>query len=351
MGDVVSRGAQRHANKMRGLGKFGDLAGSNVMPTQTTKGDEDTSGQEKTAAADEVDRKMGPIYASLPKGHKLDTKAYSAMMKRDMAADPSLKWDYKGIGHMLQSQYGSQKTASLEPYVDVTGMEPPPRIEKRESERFCLVKEGQGQFPIDTYGEVMEAQQWFNDYGDTLHPEDRREFCTKLASRADEIGLSVIDRIRKYAGVGYAPDGEVKVGVSTRMQFWAEDAPERDMLQGLMDKYAEVSPDVFCQALREFDEATGLDHYWDTGIYDPYYTTFGFEKTAEWTFEHMSDRITEERLRHVVHASYPAIVEKFGEELADSLKKNPTTIFDSLPLDAKRIIMRMANDPQPTFRH
>jgi len=289
MGDVVSRGAQRHANKMRGLGKFGDLAGSNVMPNQSTKEDEDTKAQEKTAA--------------------------------------------------------------FQPYVDVTGMEPPPRIEKRAGERFCLVKEGRGQYPIDTYGEVMEAQQWFNDYGDTLHPEDRREFCTKLASRADEIGLSVIDRIRKYAGANYAPDGEIKVGVSTRMQFWADDAPERDMLQGLMDKYAEISPDVFCQALREFDEATGLDHYWDTGIYDPYYTTFGFEKTAEWTFEHMSDRITEERLRHVVHASYPAIVEKFGEELADSLKKNPTTIFDSLPLDAKRIIMRMANDPQLTFRH
>lgn len=286
MGDVVSRGAQRHARMGRGMPKVGDLAGSDIMPTQSTKEDKDTAGQEKTAA--------------------------------------------------------------LQPYVDVTGMEPPPRLEKQASERFCLVKEGQGQFPIDTYGEVMEAQQWFNDYGDTLHPEDRREFCTKLASRADEIGLSVIDRIRKYAGAGYAPDGEIKVGVSTRMQFWADDSPERDMLQGLMDKYAEVSPDVFCQALRDFDEQHGLDHYWDTGIYDPWYTTYGMEKKAEWTFEHMSDRITEERLRQVAHASYPLIREKFGEELADSLKKNPTQIFDSLPLDAKRIIMRMANDPQPS---
>lgn len=290
MGDVVKRGTQRHARTMRGLGKFSDLAGSNIMPNQST-----------------LDRDEG-----------------------------------------RQGKDAKEKTASaLQPYVDVTGMEPPPRMEKRASERFCLVKEGQGQFPIDTYGEVMEAQQWFNDYGETLHPEERREYCTKLASRADEIGLSVIDRIRKYAGKGYAPDGEIKLGVSTRMQFWAEDAPERDMLKGLMDKYAEVHPDVFCQALREFDEATGLHHHWDTGIYDPYYTTYGMTKTAEWTFEHMGDRITEERLRQVANAAYHRIEEKFGEELANSLKKNPTQIFDSLPLDAKRIIMRLANDPQP----
>lgn len=288
MGDVIKRGAQRHAATM---GKLGDMAGSNVMPNQSTT-DED-EGQQGAEA--------------------------------------------------------KEKTSSaFQPYVDVTGLEPPPRLEKRASERFCLVKEGRGQYPIDTYGEVMEAQQWFNDYGDTLHPADRREFCTKLASRADEIGLQVIDRIRKYAGQGYAPDGEIKVAVSTRMQFWAEDAPERDMLQGLMDKYASVRPEVFCEALRQFDELTGMDHYWDAGIYDPYYTTYGFVKKAEWTFEHMSDRITEERLRQLAHASYPLIREKFGEELANSLKEKPTTIFDSLPLDAKRIIMRMANDPQPS---
>lgn len=286
MGDVVSRGAKRHAKKFPGMPKVGDMAGTNVMPTQSTM-DEGEGAQGKLASV-------------------------------------------------------------IQPYVDVTGMEPPPRLEKRASEKFCLVKEGRGQYPIDTYGEVVEAQQWFNDYGDTLHPEDRREFCTKLASRADEIGLLVVDRIRKYAAAGYAPDGEIKVGVSTRMQFWAEDSPERDMLNGLMDKYASVQPDVFCEALRQFDEATGLDHHWDVGIYDPYYTTYGFEKTAEWTFEHMSDRITEERLRQVAHASYPLIAVKFGEELADSLKKSPTSIFDSLPLDAKRIIMRMANDPQPS---
>lgn len=243
---------------------------------------------------------------------------------------------------------GEEKVAYLQPHVDITGKEPPPLFEKVAHQRFALVKEGQSRFPIDTYGDVLEADRWFNDHGESLHPEDRREMCTKLAARADEIGCKVSDYIRKYAGAGYAPDGEVRVAVSTRMQYFQDDSPERDMLNGLMDKYASVSPDVFCEAVRQFDEATGLDYHWDDGVYDPWYTTYGFIKEAEWSFSTHGDKINEEQLKQVANASYPLIKEKFGDELAGSLKKSPVSIFGSLPLDTKRIIMRMANDPQPS---
>lgn len=256
--------------------------------------------------------------------------------------------------NVMPLQSDTEKTAAagipdtMQPHVDVTGQEPPPRIEKVAHQRFALVKQGQGRFPIDSYGDVLEADRWFNDHGETLHPEDRRELCTKLAQRADEIGCKVTDYVRKYAGVGYAPDGEVRVAVSTRMQYFSDDSPERDMLNGLMDKYAHVPPDVFCEAVRQFDEVTGLDHHWDDGVYDPWYTTYGFTKEAEWSFSTHGSKINEEQLRQVANASFPMIREKFGEEMANSLKKQPVQIFDSLPLDTKRIIMRMANDPQPS---
>ncbi len=243
---------------------------------------------------------------------------------------------------------GAEKTAAMDPYVDITGKEPSSRFEKVAHQRFALVKEGQNRFPIDTYGDVLEADRWFSDHGESLHPEDRRELCIKLAARADEIGCKVTDYVKKYAGVGYAPDGEVRVGVSTRMQYFQDDSPERDMLNGLMNKYAHVTPDVFCEAVHQFDEATGLDHHWDVGVYDPWYTTYGFIKEAEWSFSTHGDKINEEQLEQVANASYPLIKEKFGDELANSLKKSPVSIFDSLPLDTRRIIMRMANDPQPS---
>lgn len=236
-----------------------------------------------------------------------------------------------------------EKTASLRPHVDITGQQAPERLEKVASQRTLL----NGQYPVDTYGEVEQARQWFEDYGESLHPADRREYCIKLAARAEELGVDLTNKIEKYAGVGYAPDGEIKVAVATRMQLWAEDSPERDMLKGLLEKRASVQPEVFCEALRQFDEVTGTQHYWDTGIYDPWYSTFGKTAGAGWTFEHAGDRVDEEMLKRLSIAGHKGLCKTFGKEVAEEFRKKPKEIFSSLPLDSKRIIMRMANDPQP----
>lgn len=332
---VLDEGLARHAKavgpKASGMRsmmpKIGDLSGSNVMPL--------SSDTEKTA---------GILQPDLPRAR--DVIKGRGPAKR---AERSALRDKLRSTHPAGKPFLGDKMASvMYPYVDVTGKSAPERFEKVAHQRFALVKEGQNRFPIDSYGDVLEADRWFNDHGESLHPEDRRTMCTKLAARADEIGCKVTDYVKKYAGVGYAPDGEVRVAVSTRMQYFQDDSPERDMLHGLMDKYAHVPPDVFCEAVRQFDEATGLDYHWDDGVYDPWYTTYGFTKTAEWEFSTHGDKINEERLKQVVNASYPYIKERFGDDMADSLKKSPVQIFDSLPLDTKRIIMRMANDPQPS---
>lgn len=236
----------------------------------------------------------------------------------------------------------ADKTASR--YVDVTGQEPPVRFEKKASQRYCLVKQGQGRFPIDSYGDVLDAQRWFGENSRSLHPEDRREYCTKLASRARELGVRISDQIRKYAGAQFASPGELEIAVATRMQHWAEDAPERDMLQGLMSKHASVAPEVFCEALRQFDEVTGLNYLWDDGVVDPWYSTFGMAKEAEWVWGSGNDRVTEAQLTKGSKAAFETIKARFGEELAVELQKRPTQIFDSLPLDHKRIISRLVVD-------
>jgi hypothetical protein len=234
-------------------------------------------------------------------------------------------------------------------YVDITGKSPPPQFEKRAHSRYCLEKLGQGRFPIDSYGEVLEANKWFEENGKSLHPQDRREYCTKLAARAGELHISVTDNIRKYAGKNFAPADDVRASVCTRMQFWADDAPERDTLSGMLDKYASASPDQFCQELTAFDVKTGLDQYWDDFIVDPVACVFGMEKTAEWLWEQGADRLTEDLLHVGVNDSQKihAIKAKFGTELASELVEKPSEVFDSLPLDSKRIIARILNDTQP----
>lgn len=382
---ATSAGAARHKKAM--MPKIGDLTGSATMPLSSDT--EKTGGilQPDLPRARDVIKGRGPAKraerAAL-RDKLRSTHPAGKPILGDKLSTPESDSPKEGVGSLLQpgnprardiiqgrgptararraafrdrsrsthpvgEPILGDKTASvMRPYVDVTGKSAPERFEKVAHQRFALVKEGQNRFPIDTYGDVLEADRWFNDHGESLHPEERRELCTKLASRANEIGCKVTDYVRKYAGAGYAPDGEVKVAVSTRMQYFQDDSPERDMLNGLMNKYAHVPPDVFCEAVKQFDEATGLDYHWDDGVYDPWYTTYGFIKEAAWEFSTHGDKINEGQLKQVVNASYPLIKEKFGDDMADGLKKSPVQIFNSLPLDTKRIIMRMANDPQPS---
>lgn len=242
------------------------------------------------------------------------------------------------------------KTASLNPYVDVDGKSAPLRVvppARYDDEDYCLVKGGEARFPVRSYDEVQRAVDFFEVNGFELHPEDRRTYCIKLASRADALGIPISDGIRKYAGAGYAPDGEIKIAIHTRLQHFTEDGPERDLLKGLMEKRSSTTPEVFAEALRIFDETTGLDQRWDESVYDPYYSTYGFKKEATWSFVAGNDRITEDQLKALVKAERKQLKCKFGEELVEELAKRPREIFSSLPLDSKRIIMRMANDPQP----
>ena len=241
-----------------------------------------------------------------------------------------------------QSSAPSELKSSV--YVDVTGKEPPVQIEKVSYRRHCLPD----RFPIDSYGQVQQAVDWFDKYASSLHPEQRREYCQNLSPRASQLGIETTRDIQKYAGEGYAPDGEVKIAVETRKQMWRDGDSQRSLLDGLLEKKAEVPPDVFCEALKQFDEDNGLHHYWDDGIYDPWYSTYGIEKRAEWSFETHGDKINERQLKQMTDGSFQLFKEKFGEELAEGLRKKPIEIFDSLPLDYKRIIMRLANDPQPS---
>lgn len=244
------------------------------------------------------------------------------------------------------SQLNASKTASL--YVDVTGKEPEPKFVKKASINYALHKYGQGRFPLDSYGDVLEANRWFEENGKTLHPTDRQEYCTKLAARADQLGISVTSTIRKYASTTFAPEMEVRAAVSTRMQFWQSDSPERDALKGMLDKYASATPKAFCEELTKFDIDNGINHYWDDFVIDPVASTFGMTKQAEWTWTQGADRLTEETLTRGVRDGKKVheVCTLFGKDLASEIVENPNTVFDSLPLDSKRIIARILNDSQ-----
>lgn len=287
--------------------KSGELAGSNVMPYGR--------GGEKTAAAF-VPPKVKPVKAVKP-------------FKPKPLKQPKPK-------------VVTMKKASLEPHVDITGRQPPPQVVKETGRFYALTKEGGARYPIDTAMQVQRAYTYFEKYAGSFAPHERREFCANVCRRADELGLKIPANIAKYGSAKMAED--VGVQIYRRQRLFREGTSEHSLLQEMREKCASIRPEVLAVALEKFDRDNNLDQQWDNGLPDPYYSVFGVEKVAEWTFVDGNDRIDETRLNRLSKevTFRKTICEHFGKDMLEEFVSNPKQIFDSLPLDSKRIIMRMS---------
>lgn len=238
-----------------------------------------------------------------------------------------------------------------DPYVDVTASYLDPVIDHQDYHPgvYAMTNEetGDHSFPLVTYEHVKTAAAFFDEQGGRLHPRTRRTFCVKVAARANKLGIEVSPEIQKYGGRAYARDGELDIAVEQRRQMWRDHHDEAvSLLDGLMEKKASVDPDTFAETLAQLDIAVGSDRYWDTDLFDPWYATFGINKEAQeeapWRWQQGTEYLTEEQLKRLTAEHREGLSQRFGEQLANGLAKNPVSIFESLPLEQKRVIARMA---------
>jgi hypothetical protein len=242
-----------------------------------------------------------------------------------------------------------RKLASVieDPYVDTTNETLLPVFEENNYPDWAFAltdDEGRSSFPLVTYGQVKEAADFFDEQGGRLHPRTRRTFCVKVAARAEVLGMAVSPEIKKYGGLSYAKDGEFGVAVEQRRQLWRDGHDEAvSMLDALMEKRASMDPNTFAETLAQLDIAVGADKYWGSAIFDPWYSTFSKEAQEEpWRWQNGAEYLTEQELRRLTAEGREVLSQRFGDELATGLAKNPVSIFESLPLDQKRIVARMA---------
>jgi hypothetical protein len=214
--------------------------------------------------------------------------------------------------------------------------EPVPEAETHH----CLVKEGQAKYPINSAAEVEKAASYFVKHRTSFAPFERHEYCVKLASRASDLGLCVPDVVAKYGSTKLAEDAHV--AVYRRQRMFREGTSEHSLLDEMKTKCASVKPEVLAVALEQFDRQHGLDLMWDAELPDPYHSVFGVTKTAEWSHVDGNDTINETRLKQCAKGCRAEIKDLFGEDMADEFQKDPKQIFDSLPRDSKRIIMRVS---------
>lgn len=211
--------------------------------------------------------------------------------------------------------------------------------------------------PLHSYGQVKEAMAFFDAFGNEFHPRERHAMCVKIAARADELGIPTGEAIEKYGSQHFDSSVFLKTAVERRKQVWAElneDGTIPGLLDMLMEKQAsgQMDPETFAEALFEVDVMTGMDRLWDGQIPDPWFSTFGVdhitkqaqEQKEEWRWVQGTEYLTKSQLENFVTSSsgQDVLKSKFGEKMKDGLRDNPVTVFDSLPVDTKRAIARMA---------
>lgn len=228
------------------------------------------------------------------------------------------------------------------PYFDVTGWDPSMAVgtESAAPERTLL----DGRYAIDGYDQVKTASAYFSDNWKDLPFRDRHTYCVKLAERMDELGMAIPEQIARYGSTTYAAD--VDSYVEARRSYVHEEShPALDML---LEKRAQVSPNVFAEALAEFDRINDLNWHWDGKIADPWLSTFGpsIEKVAnsDWRWDGVGTRISEADLKDLIINDYDRVSTNFGEDFARDFSKNPKAVFLSLPDPNKLILARLASD-------
>lgn len=232
------------------------------------------------------------------------------------------------------------QSTALKPHVSVAGKEPPGVLKLKEAEYYALPS--CQMYPLDGADQVKMASGYFDEYSCRMTPGQRREFCVNMVKRASLLGVPVSPLATKYAAAGYAEQGEIAIALDGRRLVIQDDTA-----LGMLDKLAEarplMQPENFAVTLGEFDTVVGIAHLYGSHVMDPYLSTFG-EKHASDSIIVGNDFMSVKQLKRLAAVGHGTVCHRFGSDMANEFVKDPTGVFNSLPLDQKRILMRMASD-------
>jgi len=201
------------------------------------------------------------------------------------------------------------------------------------------------QYAFPTTKHVEMGSQYFEKFASKMPLEVRHGYAESLQKRAKELGMDPIKgEVRKYASDYY--NAMVDAHLRSRASLMEGQDPKFEAtLKKMASMRSNSSPSEFAKALHSFDKAAGLTQYYDGYLTDPYKATFASEpnnpnqihKTAS------GAEISSAQMKELAEKNLGKVAEYFGKSVADEFKKNPVTIFESLPNDAKEILAGISN--------
>lgn len=198
------------------------------------------------------------------------------------------------------------------------------------------------QYAFKTPSHVKVACEYFDKFASQMPVDIRHGYAAAIQKRAAELGMPPQKgTVCKYASDEYS--GQVMAHIISRKSLLGAQVP---MYSQALDKLAaaknSMTPSEFASTLHALDKKAGAAQYYGGYLTDPYQVTFK-SSNAPAVVKTANMQLPEEQLKALVKAKSDKIKDYFGATIAEELLKNPVEIFESLPNDAKEIIIGFAD--------
>lgn len=244
------------------------------------------------------------------------------------------------------------KKASTNFYYEGDGDIHPVRLQK--TARFSEMAEAEkiasnytfAQYAFPKPESVTVGLKYFEKFASKMPINIRHGYAEALQKRANELGMDPLKGdITKYASDSYG----AMVGAHIRSRaslLDGKDPKYTATLNKLAASKKDFAPSEFAKALYAFDKHAGLSKYYGSHLTEPYEATFASQpdKYAGQRVKTASGRtLDSDQIKKLAMAKYGKIKEYFGQSIADELKRDPVSIFESLPMDTKEVLIGIAD--------
>jgi hypothetical protein len=201
------------------------------------------------------------------------------------------------------------------------------------------------QYVFATPEHVKVASEYFTEKHLKMPLDLRHKYAASLQLRAEELGMPALKgTVAKYASDSYGADLDSHLSIRKRVLDGTKYASEFSKIASMK---ATCTPSQYAQILHAFDKKAGLCQHYGGMVKDPYeavfYTNPDHPSKDKFFSKKASKELSPEQIRKIVDEANPKIAEYFGKEIAEELKKDPVSIFNSLPNHEKEVISNIGD--------
>lgn len=231
-----------------------------------------------------------------------------------------------------RQKYGSSE---LEPYVDVT-------YAPTMKEVLASSRTPSNPLQMRTFSDVHEAVALFKEKQAIAHPKAKVNFCRPVVKLAKALGMEqgLPYEMKMYASRKMATPEVLELGLRVRQEI----LPPEDFTE-YVNKVAAVMtshPDVLAEKIAQVDKSYHLQQFWGKQLPDPWLITRGLEKTGEYRFEENGLQVTGTQLKQLASKGKDRLKKHFSDDFVEGFAAEPITIFKSMPLKQKKLLMNLA---------